>query len=353
MLKEKISALREADRSLPHMKHAAAVTVLILYASLTAASAALPGTALKLAASAVSSSLLASALYMYRRWAILFFPPAAAAAAILLSSDAPTAVFAITAPLFVGVTASYNLLVKSEKSHAVASSSAAVAAAAAVSVAVHFFSGGVLPSYDSALASLTNFFGSFRSPAGKEVLAADASLGLARYILIIAPALIMIAAASFSFIAVTLSILTARLFSFGGFIPTAARVYVPSAVSAGVYLISYLISAALIANTAADVVGYTAENLLIALLPAMMIHGERTLFRLSRRHDKTVMFTVLSVIVLLISPSIYLMFVSFAGACGRIYASVKTPLHRFWRRVTGGGDDDDDDDSDHGDGGDS
>lgn len=346
MFKEKISSVKDAAGALPRMKRASALTVAVIYAVVATEAGCVDAAVLRLIFAALASSLAASLLFMYRRPEIFAFPIIPAAVTFVLTKNAAVTAAVLLVPSLCGASIAYNMLIKSERSRTVVFSAAAAAIGAAAAFGIYLLLGGKTLTYDGALASLKGFFASFKTPAGTSFLTEDVSLGIARYIMLTLPALAMIAVSSLAFAASSLSAALADVFHFGEYVPRASRVYVPSAVSAAIYLLSYLTSAALIASTSADVVGYTAENLLIALLPAMMIHGERTLFRLAKRHDHNVLFAVLTVILLLISPSMYLMFVSFSGAVGRIYSEARPTIKRLVRRISGGGDDGDDNDDD-------
>lgn len=341
---EKAARLRLACADMPHMKHAAAIFVLTFYASFAVLSGTSGALALRLLFVTLAASALAAVMFMYRRPAIFAFPPASFALTLLLTRDITLSAAALLLPLSAGAVISYNLLLRSDKARTVALTSAAAALTAAALLIPYFLTGGTFRSYDELLTSLTGFLSSVGGGSGRGFFSEDQSLGVARYIILTMPALIIVTVSAVSFFASTLTVGLARLFSFSDRIAPDARSYVPSVVSAAVYLLAYFTSAVLIANTKADIIGYTAENLLIALLPAMMIFGERTLYRVSKRHEKMILFIVLSVLLVLISPSLYLMFVSFAGAGSRVYAEIRPSIKRFMRRFRSDNDDDDNDD---------
>ncbi len=341
---------------MPRMKRIPAAVLLMFYTACACLVGVtdLPG--LMLPYAAFSASLLAAVAFMFRRRYIAFFPPLAAilafaatgswllAAASLLTTVLPAAAIAWSF---------YNDC--DNKARAVTLTSAAFAAAVLLLLGLYLLKGGSIPRPDDAVSRLTAWFASVKIP-GKDgltpIFKAEAASGLANYVVVCLPAFAAVAVSALSFASVSLFLILADIFFFNSSIDPEARSYKPTAVSAAVYIASYLVSSSLIYAPSADVIGYAAENLLLIILPAMMIWGEKTLYRISVEHEKVLVFVILTVILLMASPSVYLMAVSFTGAISLILGAVMPRVRRFISRMRRDmfGDDDSYDDYDDYDG---
>lgn len=347
------NTLLNARDGMPRMKHAAAAILLLLYlasstlAGAWGASAALPA---RLALIAVSTALLAALLFMYRLHLLYAFPIIAAAITFFLSRDITIALTQLILPLPAAILISAVFSLGADKARAVTVASVSFAVSAAILLLVYKLSGGELRSFESIMRSLSEFFASVTTPSRNGPVPAfteEAASALARYITLSLPAIVFVSVTAAAFASVTLCAALIDLFSFGSFIIPDARVYTPSVVSASLYLISYIVSASLVSIASADIIGFAAENVLLCLLPAMMLYGERSLYKLATKHDRRVLFAVLTVIVLMTSPSMYLMFVSFSGAIALIYKALAPIVRRFMKKLRDDDDDDDDNNDDN------
>ncbi len=329
------------------MKREPAILALLLYAGFSILAGVSGLSVFTFFYAAVSTSLLASAAFMYRRRIIAVFPPLAAAvtfiitrsvlgtAASLLLTVIPASALAIS--LFLGF---------DNKARAVTAVCASAAFSLLILFGLYLLSGGAILSVEDIVGRAEGWFSSLSVPGREgpvQVFPAEAASGLARYIVVCMPALSIIALSAASYAAVSLTVLFVDIFSFGDKIEPGVREYTPNVISAVLYVAAYIVSASLLSDPSADIIGYTAENLLLLILPAMMIAGEKSLLRLAKKHDRRVLFTVLTVLLLLVSPSIYLMAVSFFGAGYLIFAELRAAFRKFIDKHRRDDDDDFDD----------
>ena len=335
------------------MKNAAAVVLLTLFTATAAAAGVAGAAALKLLCASLSTAILAGLTFMYRRPFIFAVPLIPAVITFVLTESLTMSAIPLILPLPAAVIIAVSAYAGENKSRIITASSIALACSCLLLLLLYRISGGVFPTYDSVLDLLRRELSSITvpSPNGRvPALRDEAILSIAQYLILCSPAIAMICLSAFAYITSSLFSLLCSLFSFGDRLPEGARKYIPSVVSAVLYLLAYLISASLVSVASADVVGYTAENLLLALLPAMMIHGERSLYELAYKHERRLLFVIVSVLILLISPSIYLMFVSFSGAIALIYGWLKPKFRLLLSRLRGDDNDNDNNDDDDDDG---
>ena len=341
--------------SMPKMKHVAAVTVM----AAAAASGYLSGTISHSAAGvffciifcALAASAEAALIYMYRS-PLCFISPALSAAAVYLATGSAfrSAYTLIYLPVALAIAlCAYKKYTKSRT--VITAACAAGIAVAAIGAVLFLLSPDAIPSYDSLYTSIRDFFSAvgINTRSGRTALfTQEAAEGIANYIMLSLPAAFIITVSVSSYIATLTYEALMRLFYFGDYIPNSGKwIYSPAVVTAAIYLLSYFVSAATISYPKADVVGYAAENMLLALLPAMLFTGLRAAYTLSAKHERKILFVVLTVIVLTVSPSLYLMIISFWGAISVIAAHTAPRLRAVMKKLRGDDDDNDDDDSDN------
>lgn len=342
-----LSVMRILRVKMPRMRHTAAIVLLLLYTAAAILSGTTGSLTLRLVLTSLATATLAAVIFMYRRPVILAFPVIVTAAVLLLTRDFTLASSSLLLPLPAAIAAATSLCLGADKARAVTVTAVSLVASAAALTLIYILSGGTLPSYESFFESLVKLFASLSAPSANgpvNAFTAEAAASLARYIMLSLPAIVFVTVSAVSFVSVTLCSVMIDMFSFGQWVVPESRVYTPSVISAVLYLGAYLISASLVSVSSADVIGYAAENVLLCLLPAMMIHGEKSLYGLSRRHDKKMLFAVLTVALLMLSPSLYLMFVSFSGAIALIYTALRPVIRRLIGRDDDDGSDDDDGD---------
>lgn len=340
--------LRILRVDMPRMKHAAATVLLLLYTVASILSGTTGSLALRFTLVSLATAVFAAVMFMYRRPVMFVFPVISAAAVLILTQDVTFTLSSLLLPLPAAVVMSTTLCLGSDKAHAVTVTSVSLALSAAVLTLVYALTGGDLPTYESLFDSMSQFFSSITAPSPNGPVNAftpEAASALARYIMLSLPAIVFVTVSAVSFVSVTLFSVIIDMSSFGEWLMPGSRSYTPSVISAALYLCAYLTSASLVSVASADLVGYAAENVLLCLLPAMMIHGEKSLYGLARRHDKKILFAGLTVMILLLTPSLYLMFVSFAGAISLIYTALRPVVKRLLGRDDNddGSDDNDDD----------
>lgn len=330
---ESYRALLSAD--MPRMKRAAAVIVTVFAAVLSAVSGLLFPDPTAFLALSVSSALIASLIFTYRSAAVMLAPAAAFAAVLVIDGSLVSAMFPLcsAAPAFVLAVMFYK---RSRRAATVTAMSVLFALSFAALFGVAYLTEPYLiPDVDAVRTSLTETIASLtvNTAKGKVPLYTDdAAASLAEYFVLLTPAAVITVINAVSFVSAAIFVLSVRLFGFCDMIPDGKWTYTPELAAAVTYLLSYAVSASLVPFPSADVIGFAAENVLIALIPAMMIAGERALYSLSKKHDRLILFVILSVLVLLISPSIYLMIISFWGAFHVIIDCLRPHISRFMRQ---------------------
>lgn len=339
------SHTRLFSEEMPRMKRVAAATLALLTAASGAISGVLfPGPGAFLFTS-LALSLLATLIFTYRSPYLYAIPVVSFIAAAVFTGSTLSAVFAaLYAPG--AVILALSLYEKVSKARAVAFTSIAIGVSVlAVGLIAFITDKSSLPTIESVKDAVEGYLSSlsFNTEDGRAAIFTEqAAAGLARYFTLSLPALFMIGVNTVSFLSVSVFTALIRLFMFTDRIPDGRWVYSPEFASAVIFLLSYTVSSALISSPSADVIGYAAENLLIALTPAMMIAGCRVSYKLSEKHDKKILFVAATVGLLLFSPSLYLMIVSFWGALHVIYISALPYWHKLFPRGTDGDDGDDD-----------
>ncbi len=329
---------------MPRMKRVAAATLAVLaLASGTLSGVIFPNPA-AFFFTAVALSLTATLIFTYRSPYLYVIPILSfAISAVITGSFVSAAFAAVFAPA--AVVLALALYEKASKARAIAFTSAALGAAVVVSGLLAFATdSSSFPTVESVREAMEAYFSSlsFNTADGRAAIFTEqAATGLASYFTLSLPAIFIILINTVSFVSVSLFAALIRLFMFADRIPDGKWVYTPETASAVLFLLSYATSSALISFSSADVIGYAAENLLIALTPAMMIAGCRISYKLSEKHGKKVILVIATVILLLFSPSLYLMIISFWGALHLIYKS----LLPYWRRLFPSGTDGDDGDT--------
>ncbi len=326
---------------MPRMKPVAAVTLAALALALsTLSGVTFPGPAAFLF-TALATSLFATLIFTYRSPYLYGLPVISFLAAAVLTGSAPSALFAAAyAPG--AIVLALALYEKLSKARAVAFTSIAIGAALAVCGITAFITDkSSLPTVEAIGKSIETYLSSlsFSTEDGRAAIFTEqAAAGLARYFTLSLPALFIIVINTVSFVSVSLFAALIRLFMFADRIPGGKWVYAPEAASAVLFLLSYATSSALISFSSADVIGFAAENVLIALTPAMVIAGCRISYKLSEKHDKKVLLVAATVVLLLFAPSLYLMIISFWGALHVIYKSILP----YWQKLFPHGTDGDD-----------
>ncbi len=284
--------------------------------------------------SAYAASLFAAILFMRRTKYVYLSPILTFIVTAAVSGHLPTALLAtMYTPIAVAIAVTFYE--KSSKAASVMASSVALTASLALIALFTFIvNKDVFPSVKSVTDSIVESLRSatVNTPDGRVPLFTEqAASGLAEYIVLSLPAVFIIVINSVSYLAASLFALQCRLFYFADRIPGGKWVYSPEVIPAVIFILSYFVSALLVPFASADVLGYAAENVLIALTPAMMIAGERCSYAVCQKHDKKVSLVVISLILLLISPSLYLMIISFWGALHVIIKSVRPKLRKLFR----------------------
>lgn len=319
---------------MPRMKKYSAVTLLLLtvvFGTLSATSFPNP---VFIFYSAYAASLFAAILFMRRTKYVYLSPILTFAVTVAISGHLPTALLAtVYTPIAVAIAVTFYE--KSSKAASVTASSVALGISlAVVALVTYIVDKDAFPAIGSVTESIAESLRSatVNTPDGKvPLLTEQAASGLAEYIVLSLPAAFIIVVNTVSYLAASLFALQCRLFYFADRIPGGKWVYSPEVIPAVIFILSYFTSAVLVPYSSADVVGYAAENVLISLTPAMMIAGERCSYAVCQKHGKKVSLVVISLILLLISPSLYLMIISFWGALHVIFKSVRPKLSGLFR----------------------
>lgn len=323
---------------MPRMKRGAAVIVSAVAAVLTVASGVILPNPTALLTLSLSVALLASLLFTHRSPLISLIPVCASVCVLFVTDSLPASIFSL-ASLPAAAVLAVVFYKKSSRASAVASVSVFFGVSFVVAVGTLYLTApDALPDIPSIKTALTDAIASVtvNTSAGRVPLyTEDAAAGLASYLVLSLPAFAVIAVNTVSFVSVSVFALLVRLFGFSDSIPNGRWTYMPELAAAVIYLLSYAVSASLIPFPSADVIGFAAENVLISLIPAMMIAGERALWLFSKKHDGLIVFAILSAVVFIVSPSLYLMIISFAGAFYVIIDRVRPYLRRFMSRGDG------------------
>ncbi len=337
------------DENLPRMKRASATTLMLLAVILSILSGIINPYILRVIFAIPASALYASAIFARREKWMLIFAVIPAAIVAVATGDITGAVSSLLLPASLAVSAVNAVYMRRSKAASVIVSIFALAAASAICLAVFLLTGGELPSLSSfsenvrqitsKLVSVNSDNAQNSSSDVYKTLIVDE---LVKYISMSIPSIVSGVLFFSSYISLTLTSSLLSLFSFRDRVAHQTRSYEPSAISAFVYILSYIVSASLAGNSRADIVGYSAENILLIFLPPMMIYGEKVLYNLSISHDRRTMFTVLSLFAIFSLPSLYFMTVSFTGAISLLYFSLKPTLQKFWSSFTNGGNGEDD-----------
>ena len=324
--------------NMPRMKRAAAIIVAVIaFAALTASGLTFPDLSAFLLLS-VSVAAVASLIFTYRSALVPAIPAVAVITVFAATRSAGPALFPAASVL---PAAALAVLFYKKSSRAAAITTVSVLLGVSFLIilgVVYVDSPELIPDPDLVRTSLTETIASFtvNTANGKVPLyTEDAAARLAEYFVLSIPATVIIVINAVSFFAAATFVLFVRLFGFFDRIPDGKWTYTPELAAAVIYLLSYAVSASLIPYSSADVIGFAAENVLIALIPAMMIAGERALYMLSKKHDGLILFVIVSVVLLLVSPSLYLMIISFSGAFSVIITHMRPYVDRFMRRGDG------------------
>ncbi|MCD8003582.1 MAG: hypothetical protein LUG88_06715 [Clostridia bacterium] len=297
----------------------------------------------------VSSAVLASLIYMYRSPFVYAAPVISAILTLAIKHGGGAAVFAALYAVPATVLA-VSIYREKPKVHAVVSASVSIFAAAALfALGVYVISPDSLLTYDGIIKSVENALSSVtvNSGSGQVRFFTDEGISaVTEYLSISLPAVLVLIAYAVSYASASLLSAMMKLFSFADKIPGGVGkwIYESSPVSALMFIISYFVSVLLIPYTNADAVGVAAENLLLILTPPMMIAGERIFFGFASAHYKMTIAVVVTVIAVLVTPSMYLMIISFLGAGYILYKASSPYISKLIGKF--GGDDDDDDDDD-------
>ncbi len=321
--------------NMPRMKRAAAIIVSVLaFSTLTASGVTFPNPFSFLFTS-VSVAVLASLIFAYRSNLILLLPIASCACAFGATGSPVCAIVPLVS-LIPAVVLAVLFYKKARRSSVVTTVSVALGVSFAVVVGVMLL---VRPELLLQVFSVKSFLTekisslTVNTANGKVPLyTEEAAESLASYFVVSIPAAVIIVINAISFVSTAIFLAAVKMFGFLDRIPGGKWRYSPELAAAVVYLSSYVVSASLIPFPSADAVGFAAENVLISLIPAMLIAGERALFSLSQRHDKKTLFIILSAMLFLVSPSLYLMVITFSGALAVIISRVKPYVMRFIRR---------------------
>lgn len=341
-VKDEIMSLYRSD--MPRMRLIPAIVCAVLTALAGAMSGVYAGKIIGAVFLIAATSVFAALLFMFRRPFILASPLLSLAAAAIITGTLTAALTAFAYALPAAATA-LSAYKGRTKSVTVTYTSLAMAAYAVLIILFIFIiSGSAIPSYDELLSRITAVFSSITVKSGGQkvlLFTKEAAKRLAEYVLTMLPAIIIVSVSVASFLIVFLFDLLARLFSFTSYLPE-RWIYIPATPSAVIFLISCTVSATLIPYHKADVIGYAAENIVYIFLPAMLLQGVRKSFSYFRYKGQIIIFIILSVVLMAISLSIYLMTFSYIGAISLIWASVRSRLRA---RHSGGDSDDNDNNS--------
>lgn len=321
--------------NMPRMKRAAAIIVSMLaFSTLTASGLMFPNP-FSFVFTSVSVAVLASLIFAYRSNLILLLPVASGICVIAVTGS-PVCALVSLASLVPSVALAVLFYKKARRSSAVTAVSIVVGISFAVVVGVMLLMRPELISRAASVKSLlTEKISSLtvNTANGRVLLyTEEAAESLAAYFVVSIPAAVIIVINAISFVSSEIFLVAVKMFGFWDRVPDGKWRYSPELAAAIVYISAYVVSASLIPFPSADVVGFAAENVLIALIPAMLIAGERALLSLSQRHDKKTIFIVLSAMLFLVSPSLYLMVITFSGAVAVIISRIKPYVMRFIRR---------------------
>lgn len=318
---------------MPRMKKVAAATLFVTTVIFGAASGIVFPDIICVFYTSVSASLLAALLFMYRSPYLYAAPILTALIAAVISGSIISALLsAAYTPIATATAIAFYR--RASKARAIMISSVVLGATLAVTAILAYIidkdsfptAAAVTESVKDALLSVP-----VNTKDGVAALfTQDAASAIARYITLLIPAAFIITVNAVSYLSASMFVLYCRLFYFADRIPGKKWIYMPDTVPAVIFILSYFISAATVPYASADVIGYAAENVLIALTPAMLIAGGRVSFELSAKHDKKLLFIIVSAMTLIISPSLYLMVISFWGALYVIYKSLRPHLHRLF-----------------------
>ncbi len=313
------------NSDMPRMKHAAAWLLLFVVFGMSVLSGYLFPSVLMIIPLSVSSALFSAVLFMYRSHAV-YAVPALSAFVLIFISDTPVSVLLPIMMLPLSVSLTLAFYCKQSKSRAVFYGAVSLGGAAFAGILVmYLFGADVIPDIDSlrdgiktALSAIT-----INTREGRAALfTPESASGIADYVILSIPAIVIVSLNLVSFLSASLLSVFCRIFFFADSIPDGKWEYTPECVSAVIYVISYFVSAATVSLASADVIGFAAENVLLALLPAMLLAGAKSSFVTAVRHDRRVLFVILSFLAVTLAPSLYLMVISFWGAISVIWRSV-------------------------------
>ncbi len=317
------------------MKRAAALIVAAVNALFAFAAGAIFPSPAMLVCLPISAALTASLIFTYRSPAAFAAPVLSAVTVLMLTRDAACAAVPLLSVL-PSLVLAVMFYTRASRAFAVfVGAFAFTFVLAAASGALYLSAPEEILSIDEIKVSLTEAISSVavNTRDGRVPLyTAEAAAELAAYFIMSLPAAAIIVVCSVSFVCTEVFLLLMRLFGFSECIPNGNWTYSPSLVTSVVYLASYAVSASLIPFPDADVIGFAAENVLIALIPAMLFTGERALYLYSKKREGLIVFTILSVVLLMLSPSLYLMIITFSGAFSVILSRVRPHIERFLHR---------------------
>lgn len=337
-------ALMQAE--MPRMKRVAAISVAALTFLLGLRSGTLFPNAASLLFLTVAAALLSALIFMFRSSAVYLAPILTFVSVIILTGSLQSAFFSISyVPMSVVLSVSFfNRL---SKSRAIFRASVALGTFLLVSyLTARLLKIDLLPSASEFRTAIENFLSSaaINTKNGRTPLfSQESAAGIADYALLSIPAIFITAVNIVSYVSSSALVLLCRMFFFSSFIPGRKWNYMPSPATALTFIFSYFLSSLLIPFAKADVIGFAAENMLLALTPAMMIAGEKTAFFFALKHDKRILFVILTLFTVMFSASLYLMAVSFLGAIHVIYRPMKPYISSLFRRNDGDGNDGDND----------
>ncbi len=317
---------------MPRMKRAAAIIVSFLNVAFLLLTGFVFPSPFALLPLSASVALTASLIFAYRSFYVLVAPVISSAAVIIITKSVSAALLVLlsAAPALV-LTALFYRKVKCSASITVMSVVYGIIFASVIGV-LYLSDTSAVPTVGEVRVILTDKIASLtvNTAAGRVPLyTEDAAASLAEYFVLSLPAAVIIVINTVSFLSLEIYKLAVRLFGFAEHIPEGKWNYKPEVAAALIYLAAYVVSASLIPFKAADVIGFAAENILISLIPAMMLTGERSLYLFSKKRDGLVLFTILSVVLLCLSPSLYLMIISFEGAISVIFDGLRPYITRF------------------------
>ncbi len=317
---------------MPRMKRIAAIIVSVINAGLSLMSGLLFPNPICLIILALSVAISASLIFTYRSLYVLIAPVMASLAVWGVSGAIAPSLFSLVSVL-PAVALTVLFYRKNSFSTAVTVMSVIFAVSFAAVIGVMYLADPeTVPKVTEVRDFLTEKISSLtmNTPAGRVPLyTSDAAASLAEYFVLSLPAFVIIVINTVSFLSAAVFKLLIKAFGFFDRIPDGKWSYKPDVIASVTYLAAYAVSASLIPFASADVIGFAAENVLIALIPAMMIAGEKSLYVFSKERDGLVIFTILSVVLLCLSPSLYLMIISFAGAFSVIIERIRPYISRF------------------------